>query len=123
MMAQGAVGLLTLSQRRELHKNFLENNALIQKDGETVDFKPVVKLFTPDGSFIWLLTELAPDGIAFGLADLGHGMPEMGYIDFGELESFRGQYGLPIERDMSFVADKTLSEYACLARKQEKIIA
>jgi Protein of unknown function (DUF2958) len=35
-----------------------------------IDFKPVVKLFTPDARCTWLLTELGLDDIAFGLCDL-----------------------------------------------------
>ena len=43
-----------------------------------IDFEPVVKLFTPDGSATWLLTEVEPDqpDIAFGLCDLGMGFPD-----------------------------------------------
>jgi len=36
-----------------------------------IDFKPVVKLFTPDAQCTWLLTELGNDDIAYGLCDLG----------------------------------------------------
>jgi Protein of unknown function (DUF2958) len=34
-----------------------------------IDFKPVVKLFTPDAQCTWLLTELGNDDIAYGLCD------------------------------------------------------
>ena len=107
---------MTQSQRRQLEKNFWENDAIIQKDGDTIDFKPIVKLFTPDANCTWLLTELSPDGIAFGLCDLGHGFPEMGYVGLAELQAIRGKSGLPVERDKGFEADKTLTEYAGLAR-------
>jgi hypothetical protein len=89
------------------------------------DFYPVVKLFTPDGGATWLLTELDPDDpdIAFGLCDLGLGFPELGSVSIAELESVRGKLGLPIERDLHFTADKTLSAYADEARRLGRINA
>lgn len=74
----------------------------------------VVKLFTPDVSCTWLLTDLDPDdeGIAFGLCDLGMGFPELGTVSITELASIRGLLGLPVERDLEFIAQKTLSSYA-----------
>jgi hypothetical protein len=43
------------------------------------DHFPAVKLFTPDGSATWLLTEADPDDPdrLFGLSDLGLGFPEL----------------------------------------------
>ena len=81
---------------------------------ETIDHKPVVKLFTPDAGCTWLLSELDPDepDIAFGLCDLGMGCPELGTVSLSELESVRGKLGLPVERDLYFEADKPLSAYA-----------
>ena len=44
-----------------------------------IDFKPVVKLFTPDAACTWLLSEADPEDpdIAFGLCDLGMDCPEL----------------------------------------------
>ena len=44
------------------------------------DLASVVNLFTPDAGATWLLTEIDPDDHdhAFGLCDLGMGMPEFG---------------------------------------------
>ena len=79
--------LFTQSQLQKLQSNFSKNDEIMQTSSEisdsspeTIDFKPVVKLFTPDGACNWLLTELSPDLIAFGLCDLGFGEPEMGYV-------------------------------------------
>ena len=51
---------------------------------ENPDFDPapVVKLFTPDAGATWLLTEIDPDDHdhAFGLCDLGLGMPKIGWV-------------------------------------------
>lgn len=40
-----------------------------------------------------------------------------------ELEGLRGRWGLPIERDLHFVADKPLSGYAREARLAGRIVA
>lgn len=93
--------------------------------GDEADRTPVVKLFTPDGSATWLLTELDPEDpdIAFGLCDLGMGYPELGSVRISELESVRGPLGFAVERDLHFQADKPLSAYADAARKAGRIIA
>ena len=101
------------------------NNALItdeqrvvllangRKSLENPDFDPapVVKLFTPDAGATWLLTEIDPDDHdhAFGLCDLGLGMPEIGWVSLDELATVRCGLGLPIERDLSFRARRQLS--------------
>lgn len=118
-----AMKLFTKSQLLKLQKNFSANNEIIQSSDETIDFKPVVKLFTPDGACTWLLSELSPDLIAFGLCDLGHGEPEMGYVSLKEIYTLRGAQGLPVERDRWFEADNTLSQYASLARIKGRITA
>ena len=60
---------------------------------------------------------LDPDGgLAFGLCDLGLGETELGYVSMAELASVRGKLRLPIERDLHFEADKTISAYADAAR-------
>ena len=95
---------------------------------ESPDFDPapVVKLFTPDAGATWLLSEIDPDdceGVrAFGLADLGFGMPELGWIDLAELATVRGRLGLSVERDLYFRAKKRLSVYARDARLAGRII-
>ena len=82
--------------------------------GEDIDPPPVVKLFTPDAGATWLLTELDPadPDRAFGLCDLGLGGPELGWVSLTELATVRGRLGLPLERDLHFVADRPLSAYA-----------
>ena len=116
-----AMKLFTQSQLLKLQKNFSKNNEIIQTSPNTIDFKPVAKLFTPDGACTWLLTELSPELIAFGLCDLGLGEPEIGYVCLKEIYSLRGRYGLPVERDRWFEADETLTAYARLARIKGRI--
>lgn len=89
-----------------------------------MDHRPVVKFFTPDASATWLFTELSPDGdTLFGLCDLGHGSPELGYASLSEIQSVRGPLRLLVERDRHFQADKPLSEYAEDARRAGRIVA
>jgi len=115
--------ILTKAITTKLIKNRDVNNALMGTDDEK-DFKPVVKLFG-GGACTWLLTELDPESnVAFGLCDLGHGTPEMGSVCMDELLSIKfPPFGLPIERDRNWIANKTLSEYADEARKHGRIAA
>jgi hypothetical protein len=86
--------------------------------GEDIDPIPVVKLFTPDANATWLLTELDPERptIAFGLANLGLGCPELGSVSLQEITAVRGPMGLAVERDEHYVETRPLSELAKLAR-------
>ena len=84
---------------------------------EEQDFQPVCKLFLPWTSGTWLLTEMDDEGLAFGLADLGFGSPELGYISLDEIMEIRGPGGLRAERDIHWKATKPLSEYATESRK------
>jgi hypothetical protein len=116
--------LITDSLTEQLLANGRAQRAAMDKGDEALDFKPVVKLFTPDAQCTWLLTELDRDGaLAFGLCDLGMGEPELGYVSLIELQSVRGKLGLPIERDRHFEADKTISAYAEDARARGSIVA
>ena len=85
--------------------------------------KPVVKLFTPDSQATWLLVSTDPHypEIAYGLADLGLGCPELGDICLNELTSVKGPLGLPVERDRHFTPTKTLGEYAKEAARHGRI--
>ena len=111
--------LITDEQRFLLLANGRES---LQNPG--FDPAPVVKLFTPDAGATWLLTEIDPDDqdLAFGLCDLGMGMPELGWVSLQELATVRGKLGLPIERDLHFRTEKRLSAYAREARHAGRII-
>ena len=87
--------------------------------------RPVVKLFTPDAGYTWLLGWVYPDmpELAFGLCDLGLGFPELGDVSLAEIEEVRGRLGLKVERDLHFEAAKTLTEYADEARAHERVVA
>lgn len=110
--------LLTNELRTHLRRN-ADLSAIAEKD-----HNPVVKLFTPAAQTTWLFTELAVDGdTLFGLCDLGHGSPELGYASLAEIQSLRGPLRLLVERDRSFRADKPLSAYADEARYHGRIVA
>lgn len=89
------------------------------------DHFPVAKFFSPDANATWIISEIDPDDPdrLFGLCDLGLGFPELGYVSLSELKLVRGRLGLPIERDLHFVADKPLSSYAEEARQKGCIVA
>jgi hypothetical protein len=67
----------------------------------------IVKFFNPTGSGTWyaiegrkLESDTPNDWLFFGLADILE--PELGYFQLSELKSFKGRFGLGIERDLHF---------------------
>ncbi len=115
--------LLTKTIHHKLLTNGRKQDAVRGTEDE-IDFRPVVKLFTPDGGSTWLLTELDPQDpdIAFGLCDLGMGCPELGTVRKSQLETGRGCLGLPIERDKFFEARHPLSVYTKAANQADRIV-
>lgn len=110
----------------EIRKALLENaelSVIAESKDELFDPKPVVKFFVPWSRGTWLITEMVDEDTLFGLADLGMGCPELGYVSLSELERIRGMGGLRIERDAHFVPDKTLSGYYAKAREEGSINA
>lgn len=111
-----------------IHNKLIANGRAqepVRGTDDEIDFKPVVKLFTPDAGCTWLLTEVDPEeqDIAFGLCDLGARCPEIGAVRISEIKALRGALGLPVERDRHFEADKTLSQYAIEAARAGRIDA
>ena len=53
---------------------------------------------------------------------VGYGYPELGYVSLAELVTVRGGLGLPVERDLHFVASKRISGYAREARMAGRIV-
>jgi Protein of unknown function (DUF2958) len=103
----------------ELRQRLLANGAVRSE----TDHIPVVKFFDPCGAATWIITEMMSDGDSlFGIADLGFGCPELGYLSLAELKSVRGRFGLGIERDLHFVARFPLSVYAEAAKRHQRIV-
>ena len=105
-------------------KRMIANSKKVIETGDGSSFKPVIKLFG-GGDFTWLLTEYDPESKTFfGLCDLGQGFPKLGYVSREELAALRFKpFGLGIERDMYFTADKTINEYATEANELGRINA
>jgi hypothetical protein len=86
--------------------------AIGSTDGQGADAVALIKLFTPDSSWTWHITEASRQGddvLMFGLVD-GH-EKELGYVSLNELISVRGPMGLSIERDL-YWSPKRLGDIA-----------
>jgi len=114
------LSVLTPEAAQRLIQNHQEQLPLKGTRNER-DFEPVCKLFLPWGSATWLLTEMDDDGLAFGLADLGFGTPELGYLSMDEIYAVKGPGGLRVEQDRHWTAKYTLSQYADEARSKGRI--
>ncbi|MGB3882265.1 MAG: DUF2958 domain-containing protein [Diaphorobacter nitroreducens] len=92
--------------------------------GRAIDPVPVVRLFTPDAHVTWLLAALDPaDGdTAWGLIDLGIGMPSQGTVKLSDLASIVGPLKQPVLRDLYFWPRRTLSEYTRIAGRDGTIL-
>ena len=92
--------------------------------GQAIDPLPVVRLFTPDAHATWLLAALNPtDGdSAWGVMDVGIGMPDLGEIKLSDLASLVGPNKLPVRRDQYFKAVRPLSEYLRLAQENGSVV-
>ena len=106
-------GMKLLTQ--EIRKNLPPLYAQDGKGGKAVAY---LKLFTPDSSWTWLITEgssitdEAGNEVDFQFFGLVEGQcKELGYVNLSELETMRGPMGLPIERDLWW-KPKTLEEIA-----------
>jgi len=105
MMLKG----LTEKERKKLLLNWKESQA--HEGG--LDHQPVVKYFYMQAT--WLITEMSENGEGFGLCDLGHQCPELGYIYARELQSLKRFGG--IQKDRYFTPDQPISVYAQMARE------
>nr|WP_276536015.1 DUF2958 domain-containing protein [Burkholderia multivorans] len=110
--------LTTADERTQLLANGATRAA-----GQHIDPLPVVRLFTPDAHATWLLAALDPaDGdTAWGLIDLGIGMPALGTVKLSDLAGIVGPRQRPVLRDLYFHATRSLSEYVQLAQRDGSI--
>ncbi|UJP02037.1 MAG: DUF2958 domain-containing protein [Nitrosomonas sp.] len=79
-------------------------NGQARAAGHDTDPLPVVRLFTSDAHVTWLLASLDPaDGdTAYGLIDLGIGMPALGTIKLSDLAAIVGSRQQLVMRDRYF---------------------
>ncbi|UPT36798.1 DUF2958 domain-containing protein [Pseudomonas amygdali] len=98
-------------------------NGQARATGQDSDPLPVVRLFTPDAHATWLLAALDPaDGdTAYGLIDLGIGMPALGTVKLSDLTSIVGPLKQPVMRDRYFQPARRLSECVRLAQENGSI--
>lgn len=109
--------------RYALRANDINRRAAAQADKPEPDPAPVVKFFNPLGSQTWLATELSEDGdVAWGLADLGFGCPEIGPWSLRELSAIRLPFGMGIEIDIAFTSNVPLSVWATWSRRTGSIL-
>ena len=111
--------LATVPERAQLLANGEARAA-----GRAIDPVPVVRLFTPDAHVTWLLVSLDPaDGdTAYGLIDLGIGMPALGTVKLSDLAAIVGPCKRPVMRDSYFQPVRQLSEYVRLAQENGSIM-
>ncbi|MCQ9617956.1 DUF2958 domain-containing protein [Paenalcaligenes niemegkensis] len=111
--------LITAEERAQLLSNGQARVA-----GQVTDPLPVVRLFTPDAHVTWLLASLDPadSDTAYGLIDLGLGMPELGHVKLSDLASIVGPRQQPVMRDQYFQATRMLSDYARIAQANGSIV-
>ena len=76
-----------------------------------------VKFFTPDSNWTSYASEFDGEDIFLGLV-AGFEV-ELGYFSLSELQSVRGPWGLPIERDLHF-EPKTLRELQEMHQRQRR---
>jgi hypothetical protein len=79
---------------------------------------PPVHLYNPHGVERWLLSSVDPANRdrAFGLIDLGTGMPELAEVSLTELSAFRSRKNAVVRADRKFVPQRTLRQYTAWAR-------
>ena len=92
---------------KELEKRFLE----VGSQENVKDPVIVAKFFNPCGAGTWYATEYDPKTQTFfGYVSIfGDANDEWGYFSLAELESYKGPFGIGIERDLYFGEQKISS--------------
>jgi hypothetical protein len=94
-------------------KTLLKRFQEVGRQENVMDPVVVAKFFNPTGVGTWYATEYDPESKTFfGFVSIfGDWNDEWGYFSLAELESYRGRFGLGIERDLYF-GEKRISEVA-----------
>lgn len=95
---------------KEILNAFKKQGDTSEKTAEKI--KVIAKFFNPTGAGTWYLYEYDGYDIFWCFANLGdRDCAECGTVSLSELKTFRGRFGLGIERDMSFpIGRYTLQE-------------
>lgn len=85
-----------------LNKGLISRFAKVGSQESVKDPIVIAKFFNPTGAGYWYATEYNPeDKIFFGYVSIfGDSNDEWGSFSLAELEEFKGQLGLGIERDL-----------------------
>ena len=85
---------------KSLEKRFAQIGRQEQADDPVI----IAKFFNPSGAGTWYATEYDPvERVFFGYVSIfGDWNDEWGYFSLDELQSYRGKFGLGIERDLYF---------------------
>lgn len=70
------------------------------------DTEIYAKIFDPQGAYTLFVAEYDGKDTLWGYATFQDGMGEWGYASLSEIESARGRFGLPVERDIHFTPKK-----------------
>jgi hypothetical protein len=94
-----------------LTKELLRRFAQVGRQENVADPLVIAKFFNPIGAGTWYATEYDPESqMFFGYVSIfGDYNDEWGSFALSELESYRGKFGLGIERDLYF-DEKTISQ-------------
>mgnify|MGYP001768214375 FL=1 len=94
-----------------LTKELLKRFEQVGRQEDSKDPIIIAKFFNPAGAGTWYATEYDPiDKLFFGYVSIfGDWNDEWGSFSLDELESYRGKFGLGIERDLYF-GEKRISE-------------
>ena len=86
-------------------KELKERFEMVGSQEDIKDPLVIAKYFNPTGAGTWYATEYNPEErLFFGYVSIfGDWNDEWGYFSLDELEKFKGQFGLGIERDLFFV--------------------
>lgn len=99
--------------------------AIYTNDETDLPDQPIVAHYFQGGAD-WWVTEYDPKtNEVFGFAHLaGHGRGEWGYSSLTEIEQLRGQFGLPIERELDFkpgtLAKECIPQYIAEERERKE---
>ena len=93
---------------KELEKRFAEIGSQEANENAIV----VAKFFNASGPGTWYATEYNPkEKLFFGYVSIfGDHNDEWGYFSLAELEEFKGNFGLGIERDL-YCIEQTIKEW------------
>jgi Protein of unknown function (DUF2958) len=94
-----------------LNKELVKRFEKVGRQKDSKDPIVIAKFFNPIGAGTWYATEYDPeDKVFFGYVSIfGDWNDEWGSFSLDELQTYRGKFGLGIERDLYF-DEKLISE-------------